>query len=197
MSASKPISVCVYCGSRHGARPSYTAAAKALGQAIGSRGWQLVYGGGKVGLMGEVADATLQAGGRVVGVIPETLKKMEVGHTGLHELHVVPTMHQRKQMMAERADAFIALPGGIGTLEELYEVWTWRQLGYHDSPIGLLNTEGYYDGLLQFMQRTVSEGFLSAEQLAALTVGHDAVALLQELESMARGANAADDYRNI
>ena len=104
--------------------------------------------------MGEVADATLAAGGRVVGVIPESLKTREVGHAGLHELHVVPTMHLRKQMMAERADAFIALPGGIGTLEELYEVWTWRQLGYHDQPIGLLNVDGYYDDLLRFMAHT-------------------------------------------
>jgi uncharacterized protein (TIGR00730 family) len=111
-----PLSVCVYCGSRHGARVAYTDAAQALGRAIGARGWQLVYGGGKVGLMGEVADAALAAGGRVVGVIPETLMQREVGHAGLHELHVVPTMHLRKQMMAERADIFIALPGGIGTL---------------------------------------------------------------------------------
>ena len=193
----KKLSVCVYCGSRHGTRPAYTAAAQTLGTAIGARGWQLVYGGGKVGLMGEVADATLQAGGRVVGVIPETLKKLEVGHTGLQELHVVATMHERKQMMAERADLFIALPGGIGTLEELYEVWTWRQLGYHDQPIGLLNVDGYYDGMLSFMAHTVAEGFLSSGQLAALTVGHDAVALLRDLQAMARGANAADDYRNI
>ena len=113
------LSICVYCGSRHGQRPTYTAAARALGTAIGSRGWQLVYGGGKVGLMGEVADATLAAGGRVVGVIPESLQRLEVGHPGLHELHVVPTMHLRKQMMAERSQIFIALPGGIGTLEEL------------------------------------------------------------------------------
>lgn len=119
-----PFSVCVYCGSRHGQRASYTAAAQALGRSIGERGWQLVYGGGKVGLMGEVANATLAAGGRVVGVIPESLQLREVGHLGLSELHVVPTMHLRKQMMAERAQAFIALPGGIGTLEELYEVWT-------------------------------------------------------------------------
>jgi uncharacterized protein (TIGR00730 family) len=174
-------SVCVYCGSRHGAKPSYTAAARALGEVIGSRGWQLVYGGGKVGLMGEVADATLAAGGRVIGVIPESLMRREVGHAGLHELHVVPNMHQRKQMMAERADAFVALPGGIGTLEELYEVWTWRQLGYHASPIGLLNVEGYYDPLLQFMQRTVDEGFLSVEHLATLRVGEDAPALLSDL----------------
>jgi len=191
---SGTFSVCVYCGSRHGAKPSYTAAARALGAAIGARGWQLVYGGGKVGLMGEVADATLAAGGRVVGVIPESLKRLEVGHNGLHELHVVPTMHVRKQMMAERAQAFIAMPGGIGTLEELYEVWTWRQLGYHQAPIGLLNVDGYYDELLRFMDRTVSEGFLSDTQRNNLVVGQDAETLLLELVAAGRKANGAEDY---
>jgi uncharacterized protein (TIGR00730 family) len=182
-----PLSICVYCGSRHGARPAYAEAARALGAAIGLRGWQLVYGGGKVGLMGEVADAVLAHGGRVIGVIPESLKKLEVGHLDLHELHVVPTMHVRKQMMAERADAFIALPGGIGTLEELYEVWTWSQLGYHSSPIGLLNIDGYYDDLLRFMRHSVDEGFLSADQQAAVRVGTDPQALLVELMAQADG----------
>ena len=190
-------SVCVYCGSRHGARPAYTAAARALGAAIGARAWQLVYGGGKVGLMGEVADATLAAGGRVVGVIPESLKRREVDHPGLHELHVVPTMHLRKQMMAERAQAFIALPGGIGTLEELYEVWTWRQLGYHDQPIGLLNVDGYYDDLLRFMDRSVSEGFLDETQRANLIVGSDAEPLLLQLATMAAATGAPDDYTRV
>lgn len=190
-------SVCVYCGSRPGARPAYTVAAQALGRSIGERGWQLVYGGGNVGLMGVVADAVLAAGGRVVGVIPESLMRREVGHRGLQELHVVPNMHVRKQMMAERADAFVALPGGIGTLEELYEVWTWRQLGYHDQPIGLLNVEGFYDKLLAFMRHTVDEGFLSADQNAALRVGHDPVALLTDLESLALGANAPDSFDRI
>lgn len=191
------LSVCVYCGSRHGANPAYTAAARALGRAIGERGWQLVYGGGKVGLMGEVADATLAAGGRVVGVIPESLRTREVGHDGLHELHVVPTMHLRKQMMAERAQVFIALPGGIGTLEELYEVWTWRQLGYHDQPIGLLNVDGYYDALLRFMAGTVEQGFLSVQQHAALQVGQDAVELLLRLARQSGAAAAGDDYSRI
>ena len=191
------LSICVYCGSRHGARPEYTAAARALGTAIGARGWQVVYGGGKVGLMGEVADATLAAGGRVVGIIPESLQRLEVGHPGLTELHVVPTMHVRKQMMAERADAFIALPGGIGTLEELYEVWTWRQLGYHDKPIGLLNTEGYYDDLLRFMRATVSEGFLSASQHDKLLVGQDADVLLMQVAGAVPIANPAEDYSKV
>jgi len=190
-------SVCVYCGSRHGARPAYAEAARALGQAIGQRGWQLVYGGGKVGLMGEVADAVLAAGGRVVGVIPETLMKREVGHPGLHELHVVPTMHLRKQMMAERADAFVALPGGIGTLEELYEVWTWRQLGYHDQPIGLLNTAGYYDALLGFMRHTVDEGFLSPAQQATLMVADDPLVLLDRLALRARAAHGRDEFGRV
>lgn len=194
---TEPFSVCVYCGSRHGDKPSYTAAARALGNAIGARGWQLVYGGGKVGLMGEVADATLAAGGRVVGVIPESLKRLEVGHLGLHELHVVPTMHIRKQMMAERAQAFIAMPGGIGTLEELYEVWTWRQLGYHDQPIGLLNVDGYYDDLLRFMDRTVSEGFLSDSQRSNLQVGNEAEALLLKLAALAAPSGASDDYSKV
>lgn len=191
------LTVCVYCGSRHGALPAYTAAAKALGHAIGERGWQLVYGGGKVGLMGEVADATLAAGGRVVGVIPETLKQLEVGHAGLHELHVVSTMHERKQMMAERADLFIALPGGIGTLEELYEVWTWRQLRYHDKPIGLLNTAGYYDPLLAFMAQTVAQGFLSRAQHQVLEVDTEAQPLLLRLAAQVAGAVAPDDYSKI
>jgi len=195
--STPPFSICVYCGSRHGARPAYAAAARALGRAIGSRGWQLVYGGGQVGLMGEVADATLAAGGRVVGVIPETLKKLEVGHLGLHELHVVPNMHVRKQMMAERADVFIALPGGIGTLEELYEVWTWRQLGYHDQPIGLLNVDGYYDDLLRFMGKSVEQGFLSPAQHGVLQVGTDPEQLLLNLAALARSSGAPDDYSRV
>lgn len=197
MSQPGTFSVCVYCGSRHGALPDYTAAARALGHAIGERGWQLVYGGGKVGLMGEVADAVLAAGGRVVGVIPQTLQDREVGHPGLHELHVVQTMHQRKQMMAERADAFVALPGGIGTLEELYEVWTWRQLGYHDQPIGLLNSAGYYDALLAFMQQAVAQGFLDASTHRQLLVGDEPLALLQRLAAAAGHASGPDDFSRI
>ena len=197
VATATPFTVCVYCGSRHGNQPAYTAAARALGRAIGERGWQLVYGGGKVGLMGEVADATLAAGGRVVGVIPEALQQLEVGHEGLHELHVVPTMHLRKQKMAERAQVFLALPGGIGTLEELYEVWTWRQLKYHDQPIGLLNVEGYYDALLAFMAHTVTEGFLSTPQNAVLQVGTDPVELLLRLAVQAGAALAPDDYSRV
>jgi uncharacterized protein (TIGR00730 family) len=197
MNDTRPLSICVYCGSRHGAQAEYTEAARALGTAIGQRGWQLVYGGGRVGLMGEVADATLAAGGRVVGVIPESLQKLEVGHTGLSELHVVPTMHVRKQLMAERADAFIALPGGIGTLEELYEVWTWRQLKYHDNPIGLLDTAGYWQPLLRFMDHTVVEGFLGAAMRDLVLVGNEPVALLDRVAAAAQAARGGDDYSKV
>ena len=190
-------SVCVYCGSRHGARASYAAAAEAIGHSIGVKGWQLVYGGGKVGLMGVVADAALAAGGRVVGVIPRSLQALEVGHTGLSELHVVDTMHQRKQMMAERANAFVALPGGIGTLEELYEVWTWRQLRYHDLPIGLLNVDGYYDQLLAFMDHSVNEGFLSATQRDAVLVDTDPVSLLARLSTKTAQDGKTEDFSKV
>jgi uncharacterized protein (TIGR00730 family) len=197
MKPADRFSLCVYCGSRHGARPEYAEAARAVGREIGRRGWQLVYGGGNVGLMGVVANSTLEAGGRVVGVIPRVLKEREVGHPALHEMHVVETMHQRKQMMAERAHAFLALPGGIGTFEELFEVWTWRQLGYHDQPIGLLNVAGYYDGLEAFMARTVSEGFLSPQQLAVVNLSTDAVELMNSLHTLASGASGRDDFERI
>lgn len=193
----KPVSICIYCGSRFGNRPEYETVARELGILIAQRGWQLVYGGGNVGLMGAVADAVIEGGGRVIGVIPETLMKREVGHRGLAELHVVQTMHQRKQMMAERADAFIALPGGIGTFEELYEVWTWRQLGYHDKPVGLLNVAGYYDAFLHFMGQTVSEGFLSEAQLQTLQVDTDPTRLLQRLSLLIPKATGTDDYTRI
>jgi uncharacterized protein (TIGR00730 family) len=192
-----PLTVCVYCGSRPGRQPAYAEAARELGRLIGVRGWRLVYGGGKVGLMGIVADAVLAAGGSAVGVIPDSLMRREVGHPGLTELHVVPTMHLRKQKMAERADVFIALPGGIGTLEELYEVWTWRQLGYHDQPVGLLNTAGYYDLLLAFMQCSVAEGFLAPEQMATLQVGDSPAELLDRLAALAGAARGLDDFGRI
>ena len=158
-------SLCVYCGSRPGKLESFTQTAKAVGEWIGQHKGQLVYGGGNNGLMGIVAAATQQAGGRVVGIIPHALAEMELARDDCDEFYLVDNMHQRKQMMAERADAFLALPGGIGTFEEFFEVWTWRQLGYHNKPIGLLNVDGYYDGLLAFMRTTVNEGFVSDWQM--------------------------------
>jgi uncharacterized protein (TIGR00730 family) len=174
-------SVAVYCGSRSGASPEYAALAAAVGQWIGRHGGQLVYGGGKSGLMGVVADATLQTGGRVVGVIPTSLVGRELAHLGCSELHVVDTMHERKRLMAERADVFLALPGGIGTLEELFEVWTWRQLGYHNKPIGLLNVGAYYDALLAFLATSVQQGFMSSALMDLVRTGSDPAQLLPEL----------------
>lgn len=174
-------SVCVYCGSRPGVNPAFADAAKFVGTWIGEHGGQLVYGGGRAGLMGLVADATLEAGGRVVGVIPEALAEKECAHLACTELHIVETMHDRKRMMAERADAFLALPGGIGTFEELFEVWTWRQLGYHDKPIGILNTAGYFDQLLLFMANAVEQQFLGDSQMRLVQSGADPAALLTEL----------------
>ncbi len=191
------LSICVYCGSRPGALPAYAEAAAAVGTAIGRAGWQLVYGGGRAGLMGVVADAALAAGGRVVGVIPASLVERELGHTALSEQHVVQTMHQRKQLMAERSDAFLALPGGIGTFEELFEAWTWRQLGYHDKPIGLLNTAGYYDRLLEFLAGTVDGGFVAGPQQALLQVDDDPQRLLARLADAAGRATEPDDYGRI
>ena len=158
-------SVCVYCGSRPGNDPVYADAARATGQWIGEHGGQLVYGGGRNGLMGIVAEATQAAGGRVVGIIPKALVDLEQANTHCDELHVVDTMHERKALMADRSDAFIALPGGIGTFEELFEVWTWRQLRYHDKAIGVLNVAGYYDALLVFLANSVRAGFMSEAQM--------------------------------
>ena len=191
------LSLCVYCGSRPGTLPQYHEAARTVGTEIGRRGWRLVYGGGHAGLMGSVADAALAAGAEVVGVIPQSLMARESGHRGLTELHVVATMHQRKTMMAERSDAFLALPGGIGTFEELFEVWTWRQLGYHDKPLGLLNAAGYYDPLLAFVDHSAKQGFMNQTQLDYLEVASDPIALLDRLGAMVPLATDPDDYRHI
>jgi uncharacterized protein (TIGR00730 family) len=191
------LSICVYCGSRPGESSLYADAARAIGREIGRRGWQLVYGGGRAGLMGVVADAALAAGAPVVGVIPESLMARELGHTSLTELHVVQTMHERKMMMAVRCDVFLALPGGIGTFEELFEVWSWRQLGYHDKPLGLLNVAGYYDTLLAFLKQSREQGFMSRQQLDLLHVAADPLAMLQRLSELSPLATAPDDYRRI
>ncbi|MFZ5547562.1 MAG: TIGR00730 family Rossman fold protein [Pseudomonadota bacterium] len=193
----KPLRVCVYCGSRFGASPAFRSAAEAVGREIGSRGWGLVYGGGNVGLMGAVADAALAVGAEVLGVIPERLVGLEVGHRGLTTLHVVETMHERKRLMAELADVFVALPGGIGTFEELFEVWTWRHLGYHDQPIGLLNIDGFYDPLLAFMRQTQAAGFVDAAQQGMLTIGTEPVELLDRLAAEAGRATRPEDFSRI
>ncbi len=156
-------------------------AARAVGGWIGARGGQLVYGGGRSGLMGIVADATQAAGGRVIGVIPQTLVDKEHARTACDELHIVQTMHERKAMMAQRSDAFLALPGGIGTFEELFEVWTWRQLGYHDKPIGLLNVANYYDALLTFLHTSVAGGLMSEWQMGLMETDTDIDTLLPRL----------------
>jgi uncharacterized protein (TIGR00730 family) len=184
MNATAPspaFSICVYCGSKPGHNPAFVQLAVQVGTWIGTHGGQLVYGGGRSGLMGQVAEATMAAGGTVVGIIPTALVEKEFAHHGCTELHVVDTMHERKRLMAEKADAFLALPGGIGTFEELFEVWTWRQLGYHDKPVGILNCDGYYDGLLRFIDQVVQDGFMSDWQTGLVTVGAEAPPLLQGL----------------
>jgi uncharacterized protein (TIGR00730 family) len=160
---------------------SFSELALLVGTWIGQHGGQLVYGGGRNGLMGTVADATLASGGRVVGVIPRALVEKEWAHSGCTELHIVETMHQRKQMMAEKADAFLALPGGIGTLEEFFEVWTWRQLGYHNKPIGLLNLNDYYSPMLSFLNGVVAQEFMGSWQMDLIHSDSDHTKLLPSL----------------
>jgi uncharacterized protein (TIGR00730 family) len=174
--------VCVFCGSSPGASPVYAEAARGLGPLLVERGLGLVYGGGRVGLMGTVADAVLAAGGEVIGVIPYALEAREVAHTGLTELRVVDTMHDRKALMSELADGFIALPGGIGTLDEWFEIWTWAQLGLHRKPCGILNVAGYYDPLLAFLDRSVEERFLREVHRAMVLVDDDPARLLDRME---------------
>lgn len=171
--------ICVFCGSRTGALPEYQAVAQAVGVALAQRQITLVYGGGNVGLMGILADAVLRHGGTAIGVIPRALVHREVAHTQLSELCVVGSMHERKQQMADLSDGFIALPGGIGTLEEFTEIFTWAQLGLHLKPCGLLNVAGYYDRLIEFLDHTVAEGFLAAEHRSMLLVAHEPEHLLE------------------
>jgi len=174
-------SVCVYCGSKPGLEPQFAQVAQQVGQWIGQHGGQLVYGGGKAGLMGVVAQATLEAQGRVVGIIPKALMEREMAFTQCQELIVVDTMHERKRLMAGRSDVFLALPGGIGTLEELFEVWTWRQLGYHDKPIGILNTAGYFNHLLEFLKTSVTQELLSDWQMNLVQIDESPLTLLPDL----------------
>lgn len=174
-------SLAVYCGSNPGSNPAYRQAAAALGGALAQRGCTLVYGGSHAGLMGAAADAALAAGGRVVGVMPDALVSREVAHRGLSELHVVRTMHQRKALMNDLAEGFVALPGGIGTLEEIIEMFSWSHLGIHRKPCAFLNVEGYYDGLLAFLRHCVAQGFLQQGQIDQLIVAATVEELLQRL----------------
>ena len=175
-------SLCVFCGSRSGEDPAHEEAARALGNAIAGAGMGLVYGGGHVGLMGVVADAALEAGGEVTGVMPRALVDREIAHTGLTELHVVGSMHERKAMMSDLSEGFVALPGGTGTLEEFFEVLTWAQLGVHAKPCGLLNVAGYYDPLLEVFDHMVDRGFLAPHHRAMVLVETEPEALLERFE---------------
>ena len=175
--------LCVFCGSASGVRPAYLAAARELGRLLGERGAGLVYGGASVGLMGALADAALAAGAEVDGVIPRALVEREIAHAGLTRLHVVEGMHARKARMAELADAFVALPGGLGTLEELFEVWTWAQLGVHDKPLALLDVDGYFAPLLAFLAHAEAEGFVRPAHRAALVAERDPAALIQAIRA--------------
>lgn len=177
----KLTSICVYCGSNFGARDTYREAAQTLGKIIAERGLRLVYGGGQVGLMGVIADACLEAGGQVTGVIPDFLHHKEIAHPRVPDMQIVTSMHERKLKMAEQADAFIAMPGGIGTMEELFEVWTWSQLGRHKKPVGVLNVDGYYDQLLGFLDTMRDDGFVENKHRDMLKTGTDPNALIDAL----------------
>lgn len=173
--------ICVFCGSSAGARPEYAQAARSMGTLLAGRGVGLVYGGGRVGLMGVVADAVLAAGGEAIGVIPEALMRREVGHAALTELHVVGSMHERKALMADLADGFIAMPGGYGTFEEFCEVLTWSQLGIHPKPCGLLNVAGYYAPLLAMFDHAVAEGFVRTTHRGIVLEADDPASLLERM----------------
>jgi len=176
--------VCVFTGSSPGKRPSYRAAALELGRVLAARKLGVVYGGARVGLMGVLADGTLAAGGQVIGIIPDALVAKEVAHAGLSDLRVVESMHERKALMVELSDAFVALPGGFGTLDELFEILTWAQLGLHAKPCGLLNVDGYFDRLLSFLDHCVDEGFVKREHTALISVASSPGALLDQLAAV-------------
>ena len=187
--------VCVFCGSRPGAHEHYLEPARALGAALAATGRGLVYGGARVGLMGVVADAALAAGDEVIGVLPRALMTKELAHPGLHALHVVDSMHARKALMAELADGFIALPGGFGTLDELFEILTWAQLGIHRKPVALINWRGFYSPLLAFVARAQGEGFVAADDRGLLLVGDDAETALALLADYAPPAQTSKARR--
>jgi len=192
MPVTPAFSICVYCGSRPGTDPTFAAAATRVGTWIGARGGQLVYGGGNNGLMGVLADSALAAGASVVGIIPRSMVEREWAKTDCTELHVVENMHERKSLMADRADAFLALPGGIGTFEELFEAWTWRQLSFHDKPVGLLDAGGYYAGLIDFLRQGVTHGFMTEAMMDLLTIGSEVDDLLERLVADIRPAQRMD-----
>lgn len=187
---AQPTALCVYCGSSSGAHPDYAALATAFGGEMARRGMTLVYGGGNVGLMGTLADAVLDAGGKVIGVIPRQLVEREVAHPGLTEMHVVDTMHQRKTKMYALSDAFVALPGGFGTMDEMFEMLTWAQLGLHRYPCAFLDVRGYYAGLRTMMDHMVAEGFVQPGQRASVWLGDSASALFDWMNNY-DGGNAA------
>ena len=173
--------IAVYCGANAGASPVYAEAARAMGRALVARGLGLVYGGGHVGLMGTIADEVLRLGGQVSGVIPQQLVDRELAHPGLTHLYVVKDMHERKAMMAQLSDGFVALPGGMGTLEELFEMLTWSQLGIHAKPVGVLNVDGFYDQLVGFMRHLLDQGFVKPQHAGLMMVESDPAALLTRL----------------
>jgi uncharacterized protein (TIGR00730 family) len=175
-------SICVFCGSNPGKKTAYKEVAMQLGRLLALRGQKLIYGGAALGLMGAVADCALAKGGWVTGVIPQGLVEKEIAHSGLSEMHVVETMHERKALMAELSDAFIILPGGSGTMDEFFEIWTWAQLGMHTKPIGLLNLEGYYDHLIRFIDHQVSEGFIRKPHAEMLIVSDQLEDMLNSFE---------------
>ncbi len=178
----------VYCGSRPGAKPAYAEAARALGTEMARRGIGLVYGGGRLGLMGIVADTVLQGGGEVHGVIPQALIDLEVAHPGLTDLDIVTTMHERKARMTDLTDAFVALPGGVGTLDELFEAWSWNALGYHAKPFALLNVDGFWDDLVRLMDGVTENGFMSPERRAQLLVATGVDEVIDRLDAAIKAA---------
>ena len=175
--------LCIFCGAHDGSEPLYKHSATVLGQRLAREGIGLVYGGGKLGLMGAVADAAIASGGEAIGVIPQALVDYEIAHQGLTELRIVNSMHERKSQMADLADGFVALPGGLGTLEELFEIWTWSQLGYHRKPVAIMNVGGFFDELIQFLDRLVERGFVRPENRAMLIVAADTDELIGKIRS--------------
>ena len=192
-----PLSICVYCAARESTSLIYTQVAAKVGHWLGQNNIRLVYGGGNTGLMGVVANAALEAGAQVYGIIPESLMKIEMGHKHITKLHVVKNMHERKQAMAEASNAFLTLPGGIGTFEEFFEAWTWRQLAYHTNPVGLLNTNGYYNKLLEFTQDCIKAGYMNSSQLEMLTIETEVEPMMQKLHTQMLTPEEKASFKSI